>query len=195
MLKGQAHPVQGDLLAALAVSVAVVADQGMAGVGHLRADLVGTAGLQADGAEAAPVFHRHGHPVQDGQLAFPEQMIGHDGHDVFAFVLFQIVDQAEAGLRLALADADVLPAQLMLPDLFGKPLGRLAGPGEDQQAAHRPVHPVDQADIRFAGLLIFFFHVTPHLGKQVRVAGGVPLGQEVFRLHHHQQVVVFIQDV
>ena len=161
---------------------------------HLHANLVCPACFQLDRHQAQPVPVGHGAAMEDGFLALQFEVRRQHGDHVLFRVLGQIVHVGETVGSFALHDGHVLTVQLMHLYLLGKPRRRFAGAGKHQQAAHRPVHPVHQADVGFAGLVVGFLHVFLDLIQQVFILGFIPLGQQILGLHRHDYVIILVQN-
>ena len=119
---------------------------------------------------------------------------GHDAHHVGFAILEQEVADLVRFLRAPADGGDILPVHGLIPHLRAQPVRRLAGFGQHDEAAHRPVQPMDKPQIHRAGLAVSLGDIRLHGAVQIRVAGIIRLRGHIRRLDDDEQMVILVND-
>ena len=151
-------------------------------------------GFQADRAQGGAVPAVNAAAVKHGHFAALLVRLA-DHFPVLDLIVDQVIAQGEFIRHVAGHHAQVLPADIMFPELGVQPRCRLAGPGKHHQPADGAVQPVHQAQVDVAGLVILLFNIVLQYAQDIRIPGPVRLGQHVRRFDRHQHLVILVQDI
>ena len=184
---------EGDLLAGSAAAIARVAPDRQTVVGKLHADLMASARKQAD-AHQRQLPRLAALLVAQFRVLRAGRIRGHDAHHVGFAILEQEVADLVRFLRVPADGGDILPMHGLIPHLRAQPVRRLAGFGQHDEAAHRPVQPMDKPQIHRAGLAVSLGDIRLHGAVQIRIAGIIRLRRHIRRLDDHEQMVILVND-
>ncbi|MFO1022069.1 MAG: hypothetical protein U0903_15455 [Planctomycetales bacterium] len=79
-------------------------------------------------------------------------------------------------------------------ELFGKAGGGFAGAGKENNSGNGTIKTVDEAEIDFAGLVVFGLDVGFRLIEQIGVAGFIPRDKQAGRFDDREAVIVLEED-
>jgi 16S rRNA (guanine(527)-N(7))-methyltransferase RsmG len=171
-------------------AVAAVAQDGTADGGHLSADLVPAAGFQQDFQQAAggAAFQE---AIRQCRLAgFFSGLCG-PAQPAFAFQLVHQASLLPGGASLH--DSQVVFFDTTLSELSAQACGGFGGAGKNDDAGHRGIQSVDQADKYASGFCVTLFEPEPGQIDQVGFVRFIALHNQSRWFIKHQQVIVFVK--
>lgn len=178
VIERQPHAPQGDLLAAFAIAIAIIAPQRMTRMLHLHADLMRTARFQADAYQRVSAAARYAPTVQDSFFSLQLQVRGDDLYLIGGLVLLQPVVQGKAIGASPWQTHTYSRQSSCVRTCSDRREAALLVRAKYQQAANRTIHAMHQADKGLAGLLYFSLM---YCFSQLRTSGS----PRAVALHQH----------
>jgi hypothetical protein len=99
------------------------------------------------------------------------------------------------GRRHTCSNCPVHLIDFPISDHFIQPGECFAGAGEDQGSTHRPIQPMDNAQVNITGLIVFLFYVLFNGFTQWNIPGFITLHNVGRTFVYNNYVVILIKDL